>query len=241
MEVAFTWTDEPAEYIRTYANGIHTSSGGTHELGLKAGVVQAVRSYLESHDLQPKGVTLTAEDIREGSTAILSVYLLAAPVPGADEGAPEQPRDELARGERRRGEPRGLLQLQPHHGERRHRTGRARRAGASGLQGRRRRGDPEERRVAPAEPAREARGLREHAPRGQRALPRRGRLGRRHRQAGPRPAARRPSFRSAARSSTPSRRASRRSSRTRSSWTWCPPSGAAWGRTSTSRSSGTTR
>jgi DNA gyrase subunit B/topoisomerase-4 subunit B len=31
---------------------------------------------MESHDLQPKGVTVAAEDIREGLTAILSVYLL---------------------------------------------------------------------------------------------------------------------------------------------------------------------
>jgi DNA gyrase subunit B len=75
MEVALQWTDETAEHIRSYANGIHTSIGGTHELGLKAGVVRAVRNYMETHELQPKGVTITAEDIREGLTAILSIYL----------------------------------------------------------------------------------------------------------------------------------------------------------------------
>lgn len=76
MEVALTWTDDTAEYILSYANGVHTSSGGTHELGLKAGVVKAVRNYMETQGIQPKGVTLAAEDIREGLTAILSVYLL---------------------------------------------------------------------------------------------------------------------------------------------------------------------
>jgi DNA gyrase subunit B/topoisomerase-4 subunit B len=76
MEVALLWTDEPAEHIRSYANGIRTQSGGTHDLGLKTGVVRAVRSYMESHDLQPKGVSVAAEDVREGLTAILSVYLL---------------------------------------------------------------------------------------------------------------------------------------------------------------------
>lgn len=76
MELALTWTDETAEHILSYANGIHTTSGGSHELGLKAGVVKAVRNYVEGQGLQPKGVTLTAEDIREGLTAILSVYLL---------------------------------------------------------------------------------------------------------------------------------------------------------------------
>lgn len=76
LEVALTWTDETAEYLRSYANGVHNPAGGTHELGLKAGVVKAVRNYIETRDLQPKGVSLTAEDIREGLTAILSVYLL---------------------------------------------------------------------------------------------------------------------------------------------------------------------
>ena len=76
MEVALLWTDEPAEHIRSYANGVRTPAGGTHELGLRNGVVRAVRGYMESHDLQPKGVTVTAEDAREGLTAVLSVYLL---------------------------------------------------------------------------------------------------------------------------------------------------------------------
>ena len=76
MEVALTWTSETAEYTRSYANGVRTTSGGTHELGLKAAVVRAVRNYMESHDLQAKGVTIAAEDIREGLTAVLSVYLV---------------------------------------------------------------------------------------------------------------------------------------------------------------------
>jgi DNA gyrase subunit B len=34
-----------------------------------------VRNYIDTHNLSPKGVTLTAEDIREGMTGILSVFL----------------------------------------------------------------------------------------------------------------------------------------------------------------------
>ena len=75
MEVAVQWTDDTSESIRSYANGIQTHSGGTHDLGLKAGIVRAVRNYIETHELSPKGVSLTAEDIREGLAAILSVYL----------------------------------------------------------------------------------------------------------------------------------------------------------------------
>ena len=76
MELALLWTDERSESIQSYANGVHTSSGGTHELGLKAGVVKAVRAYMDGHNLQPKGLTVAAEDIREGLCAVLSVYLL---------------------------------------------------------------------------------------------------------------------------------------------------------------------
>jgi DNA gyrase subunit B/topoisomerase-4 subunit B len=76
MELALQWTEATDEHIRSYVNGIPTPAGGTHEQGLKSGVVKAVRNYVDTHNLQPKGVTLTAEDIREGITAVLSVYIL---------------------------------------------------------------------------------------------------------------------------------------------------------------------
>jgi len=75
-EVALVWTEATDEHIRSYVNGIPTTSGGTHEGGLKSGVVKAFRNYITTHELTPKGVTLTAEDIREGLVAILSVYLV---------------------------------------------------------------------------------------------------------------------------------------------------------------------
>jgi len=76
MEVALQWTDEPAEYIRSYVNGVYTRDGGTHEQGLRTGVVRAVRNYIDIHDLQPRGVSLSPDDLREGLSAVLSVYHL---------------------------------------------------------------------------------------------------------------------------------------------------------------------
>jgi len=76
MEAALQWTDEPAEFIRSYVNGVATSNGGTHENGLRSGIVKAVRNYIETHNLTPKGVTLQAEDIREGLAVVLSVLTL---------------------------------------------------------------------------------------------------------------------------------------------------------------------
>jgi DNA gyrase subunit B/topoisomerase-4 subunit B len=75
LELALAWTEGTDERIESYVNGVPTRSGGTHDLGLKAGVVKAVRNYIATHKLAPKGVSLLAEDIREGLVAILSVYV----------------------------------------------------------------------------------------------------------------------------------------------------------------------
>jgi DNA gyrase subunit B len=76
LEVALVWTEATDEFVRSYVNGVPTPSGGTHENGLRAGIAKAVRNYLETHELVPKGVTIAAEDIREGIVALLSVYVL---------------------------------------------------------------------------------------------------------------------------------------------------------------------
>jgi DNA gyrase subunit B/topoisomerase-4 subunit B len=74
-ELVLQWTEATDEHVRSYVNGIPTGSGGTHESGLRAGIGKAVRNYIETHNLTPKGVTLTAEDIREGVTGVLSVFI----------------------------------------------------------------------------------------------------------------------------------------------------------------------
>ena len=75
MELALVWTESPDESIRSYANGIPTGSGGTHENGLRQALVKAIREYMEKHKLEARGVRITAEDIREGVVAILSIYV----------------------------------------------------------------------------------------------------------------------------------------------------------------------
>ncbi len=75
LDLALQWTEATDERIRSYVNGIPTGSGGTHETGLRAGIGKAVRNFIETHSLTPKGVTLTADDIREGLTGVLSVFL----------------------------------------------------------------------------------------------------------------------------------------------------------------------
>jgi DNA gyrase subunit B len=75
VDLVLQWTEATDEHIRSYVNGIPTGSGGTHENGLRAGIGKAVRNFIDTHNLSPKGVTLVAEDIREGLTGVLSVFV----------------------------------------------------------------------------------------------------------------------------------------------------------------------
>src|SRR5450432_3926331 len=75
LEVVFQWTEATEEIVKSYVNGIPTGSGGTHENGLRSGVAKAIRNYIDTHNLAPRGVNLTAEDIREGWAAVLSVFV----------------------------------------------------------------------------------------------------------------------------------------------------------------------
>jgi DNA gyrase subunit B len=75
LDCVLQWTEATDEHLRSYVNGIPTGSGGTHENGLRAGIGKAVRNFIDTHNLTPKGVTLTAEDIREGLTGVLSAFI----------------------------------------------------------------------------------------------------------------------------------------------------------------------
>lgn len=75
ISMAFGWTESTDETFYSYANGIHTPEGGSHEIGAKNGIVKAVRNYIAVHDIPLKGVKIGAEDIREGLLAVVSVKL----------------------------------------------------------------------------------------------------------------------------------------------------------------------
>ncbi|XZE46045.1 DNA gyrase/topoisomerase IV subunit B [Pirellulaceae bacterium SH467] len=75
VEVAMQWTESTDEHVRSYCNGIPTPVGGTHENGFRAGVGKAIRNYIDTHNLTPRGVKIGQEDIREGMVAVLSVFI----------------------------------------------------------------------------------------------------------------------------------------------------------------------
>jgi DNA gyrase subunit B len=78
IECALQWTESTEESIRSYVNGIRTAGGGTHENGVKTAIRKAVQNYCEIHDEAKKavkGMKISAEDIREGVVAVLSVFV----------------------------------------------------------------------------------------------------------------------------------------------------------------------
>jgi DNA gyrase subunit B/topoisomerase-4 subunit B len=75
IDLAVQWSESTDEHVRSYVNGIPTASGGTHENGFRAGLMKAVRNFIETHNLTPKGVSLAAEDIREGLVGVVSTFV----------------------------------------------------------------------------------------------------------------------------------------------------------------------
>jgi DNA gyrase subunit B/topoisomerase-4 subunit B len=75
VEVALAWSDGTRELFASFANGIPTGGGGTHEAGARDAVTKALRTYIETHSLQPRGLTLTPDDVREGVVCVTSVFL----------------------------------------------------------------------------------------------------------------------------------------------------------------------
>ncbi len=75
IEVVFHWTESTDEHLLSYVNGIPTGAGGTHENGMRSGITRAVKNFIETHKLTPRGVTLTGDDIREGLVGVLSVFM----------------------------------------------------------------------------------------------------------------------------------------------------------------------
>ena len=72
--VAFTEDGHPVR--ESYVNLIPTTAGGTHDSGLRDGLFQAVKSFVELHALLPKGVKLMPEDVFARASFVLSAKVL---------------------------------------------------------------------------------------------------------------------------------------------------------------------
>ena len=80
---ALLWLPEGGELIgESYVNLIPTIQGGTHVNGLRQGLLDAIREFCEFRNLLPRGVKLTADDIWDRCSYILSLKMQDAQFAG---------------------------------------------------------------------------------------------------------------------------------------------------------------
>ncbi|MBS98676.1 MAG: DNA topoisomerase IV subunit B [Oceanospirillaceae bacterium] len=76
VEWAVQWLVDGGEVTaESYVNLIPTAQGGTHVNGLRSGLLEAMREFCEIHNLLPRGVKLSPEDVWERCCYILSAKM----------------------------------------------------------------------------------------------------------------------------------------------------------------------
>ncbi|GAB4468770.1 MAG: DNA topoisomerase IV subunit B [Burkholderiaceae bacterium] len=70
------WTEDGPLVRESYVNLIPTPAGGTHEAGLREGMFNAVRAFIDAHSLLPKGVKLLPEDVFARASFVLAAKVL---------------------------------------------------------------------------------------------------------------------------------------------------------------------
>ncbi|CAN5475104.1 DNA topoisomerase (ATP-hydrolyzing) subunit B [soil metagenome] len=88
VELAFQWNDGyQTDGIHSFANGIATIEGGTHEEGFRSALTTVLNKYARSRNLlKEKDTNLGGDDVREGLTCIISVRLSEPQFEGQTKG-----------------------------------------------------------------------------------------------------------------------------------------------------------
>lgn len=87
VEVAMQYTQAFQEHVVSFANNIHTIEGGHHLTGFKAALTRTINAYARQFGiLKEKEENLTADDVREGLTAVISVRLKEPQFEGQTKG-----------------------------------------------------------------------------------------------------------------------------------------------------------
>ena len=77
LDFVLNWSTKPAKNLmnESYVNLIPTTQGGSHMNGFKAGLLESVKEFCEFRNLIPKGLKITADDVVQHSTFIISSKL----------------------------------------------------------------------------------------------------------------------------------------------------------------------
>jgi DNA gyrase subunit B len=87
VEVSLQYTQAFQEHVVSFANNIHTGEGGHHLTGFKAALTRTINAYARQYGLlKEKDENLTADDVREGLTAVIAVRLKEPQFEGQTKG-----------------------------------------------------------------------------------------------------------------------------------------------------------
>jgi DNA gyrase subunit B len=87
IEVGLQYNDGFNETMFAFVNGINTREGGTHLVGFKAALSKTINEFFKKSKLVKKlEETLSADDVREGLTAVLSVKVQEPQFEGQTKG-----------------------------------------------------------------------------------------------------------------------------------------------------------
>ena len=76
VDWAIQWLPEGGEAItESYVNLIPTPMGGTHISGLRTGLLESIREFCEFRNLLPRGIKISADDVWENLSYVLSSKL----------------------------------------------------------------------------------------------------------------------------------------------------------------------
>ncbi len=83
VEIAMQYNTDYNENIVSFANNIHTTEGGYHEIGFKTALTRIVNDYARKNNLlKESDEKLSGDDVREGLTAVISVKIEEAQFEG---------------------------------------------------------------------------------------------------------------------------------------------------------------
>ena len=86
-EVSISYNDGYNEIVLSFANGVRTIDGGTHENGFKTALTRVFNEYGRKFKLlKDNDKNLSGDDVREGLTAVISVKLTEAEFEGQTKG-----------------------------------------------------------------------------------------------------------------------------------------------------------
>ena len=77
LDFVLNWSTQPVKNLmsESYVNLIPTTQGGSHLNGFKGGLLDAVKEFCEFRNLIPKGLKITADDVIQYSTFVVSSKL----------------------------------------------------------------------------------------------------------------------------------------------------------------------